>query len=257
MYLKVQYNNSIKQYTLTNNYNKPYIKVSNSILPLTTNTTQGLCIKINHNNTTYRPLEYNSMSTSATYYTSGINSNGLSSTTALTRSSTSQTIYHTCSSTSSTSYLTRSSTSGTSYLTQLSSLPSILMRYESTSINYSNNQSMIVSGSMAYDVTSYQQAGYNVRTGTEGMWPYEFGYSSTTCSIGAQMLYEYRATTITSRSTFSSSSTYSTAYHTYSLSFAFAPYYNYSYHTIYATRYTAHLQMGLINNYQYCIQKEI
>ena len=118
MYLKVQYNNSIKQYSLTNNYNKPYIKVNGSILPLTTNTTNGIHINIQANNTTYRPLEYQSMSTSNTYYTSAVNSNGLSSTTALTRSSTSQTIYHTCSSTSGTSYLTRSSTSGTSYLTQ-------------------------------------------------------------------------------------------------------------------------------------------
>ena len=31
MYLKVQYNNSIKNYTLTDNYNKPYIKVNGSI----------------------------------------------------------------------------------------------------------------------------------------------------------------------------------------------------------------------------------
>ena len=117
MYLKVQYNNSIKNYNLTDNYNKPYIKVSNSILPLTTNTTNGICIKIQANNTTYRPLEYQSMSTSDTYYTSAVNSNGLSSTTALTRSSTYDTQYYTRSSTSSTVYYTRSSTSGTNYLT--------------------------------------------------------------------------------------------------------------------------------------------
>ena len=118
MYLKVQYNNSIKLYTLTDNYNKPYIKISNSILPLTTNTTQGLHIKLYANNTTYIPLEYNSMSTSDTYYTSAIQSNGLSSTTALTRSSTYDTQYYTRSSTSSTVYYTRSSTSATNYLTK-------------------------------------------------------------------------------------------------------------------------------------------
>ena len=104
MYLKVQYNNSIKPYTLTDNYNKPYIKVNGSILPLTTNTTNGIHINIYANNTTYRPLEYNSMSTSDTYYTSAIQSNGLSSTTALTRSSTYDTQYYTRSSTSSTVY---------------------------------------------------------------------------------------------------------------------------------------------------------
>ena len=118
MYLKVQYNNSIKPYTLTDNYNKPYIKVNGSILPLTTNTTQGLHIKISMNNITYRPLEYNSMSTSDTYYTSKVDSIGLSSTTALTRSSTYDTQYYTRSSTSSTVYYTRSSTSGTNYLTK-------------------------------------------------------------------------------------------------------------------------------------------
>ena len=112
------------------------------------------------------------------------------------------------------------------------------MRYESTQINYSNNQSTIVNGSMSYDVTSYQQAGYNVYTGTQAVWPVEYGYYATTGSIGAQMLYEYRATTITSRNTFSYSSTYSTAWNTYSMSFAFQPYYNYSYHTIYKTQYS-------------------
>ena len=154
MYLKVQYNNSIKNYNLTNEYNKPYIKISNSILPLTTNTTNGIHLNIQANNTTYRPLEYNSMSTSDTYYTSAVNSNGLSSTTALTRSSTYDTQYYTRSSTSSTVYYTRSSTSGTNYLT--GSISHQMSCYGEQSMIYTIN------GGQYYTVTQYVTQSFSI-----------------------------------------------------------------------------------------------
>lgn len=111
-YLKIQNGTKTKEYTLTSAYQKPYIRVSNSILPLTTRTTTGMHLKAQNGNTSYRPLEYVSTSQSAstsesssvTYKTSKANSAGLSSTTALTRASTSQTVYDTRVSTSNTIY---------------------------------------------------------------------------------------------------------------------------------------------------------
>lgn len=123
MNLNIRQANATKSYVVTDVCTtRPRIVIKDgnnvSYLPLTTSAKQGFGLRNKVNGVNYRPLEYQSMSTSATYYTTAVASNGLSSTTALTRSSTSQTVYHTCSSTSGTSYLTRSSTSGTSYLTQ-------------------------------------------------------------------------------------------------------------------------------------------
>ena len=123
MKLNIRQANATKSYVVTDVCStRPRIAIKNgnnvSYLPLTTSSASGFGLRNKVNGSNYRPLEYQSMSTSATYYTSAVASNGLSSTTALTRSSTSQTVYHTCSSTSGTSYLTRSSTSGTSYLTK-------------------------------------------------------------------------------------------------------------------------------------------
>ncbi len=118
MYLEIKEGSSSKQYTLTDSYAKPYIKVSNqSVLPLTTNTTQGLQLKVSIGGSTMRGMEFNTMSTSVTYYSSAANPGIMSSTTALTRQSTSSTSYLTRPSTSGESYITRPSTSGTSYLT--------------------------------------------------------------------------------------------------------------------------------------------
>ena len=88
MYLKIKDNNQTKQYTLTSSFQKPYMVVkhesTSSVLPLTTNTTSGMHLKVKANNTTYRPMEFTSASGSGTYYTSQVNSDGLSSVTALT-----------------------------------------------------------------------------------------------------------------------------------------------------------------------------
>ena len=137
MKLNIRQANATKSYVVTDVCStRPRIAIKNgnnvSYLPLTTSSASGFGLRNKVNGSNYRPLEYQSMSTSATYYTSAVASNGLSSTTALTRSSTSQTVYHTCSSTSGTSYLTRSSTSGTSYLTALDTMLLIQESVKST-----------------------------------------------------------------------------------------------------------------------------
>jgi len=90
MYVKIKNGTKSKQYTLTDNYAKPYIVITNdnksSVLPLTTKTTSGLYMQVKLSGGTYRPLEYGG-STSETYYTTAENSAGLSSTTKLTRQS--------------------------------------------------------------------------------------------------------------------------------------------------------------------------
>lgn len=121
MDLKVSNSVTTKTYALTNVAPaKPYLNVSNSFLPLTTNTTSGLKLKVTKNNKTYRALEYGTVSSSDTFYTSANVSDGLSSTTGLTRASTSGTTYLTRASTSGTNYGTRASTSNTVYGTRAS-----------------------------------------------------------------------------------------------------------------------------------------
>ena len=123
MYLKIQNGATTKQYTLTSEYTKPYMKISGKILPLTTKTTTGLQIKGRNPKTTsitYRAMEYNSTSESAQYLTSSVDQAEMSSTTALTRASTSATIPLTCPSTSTTIPLTCPSTSATIALTRSS-----------------------------------------------------------------------------------------------------------------------------------------
>lgn len=93
-YLKIKNGTETKQYTLTDNYSKPYLVVNtNQVLPLTTDTTAGLRLNVGISDTTYRLLEYGSASASATYYTTAISSEGLSETTALTCESTSGTAF--------------------------------------------------------------------------------------------------------------------------------------------------------------------
>lgn len=121
MDLKVSNSVTTKTYALTNVAPaKPYLNVSNSFLPITTNTTSGLKLKVTKNNNTYRALEYGTVSSSDTFYTSANVSDGLSSTTGLTRASTSGTTYLTRASTSGTNYGTRASTSNTVYGTRAS-----------------------------------------------------------------------------------------------------------------------------------------
>ena len=140
-----------KSYLVTNNYNKPYIKISNSILPLTTNAPSygGGVIKCNINGNTYRVLEYRSTSSSSSdsYYTSAVNSDGLSNTTALTRSST-----------SGESYLTRSSTSGTSYGTTYTNQRYYSWSQEATSqyYTYTNYYTKVTAISYLPEFTTIQ-----------------------------------------------------------------------------------------------------
>ena len=165
MNLNIRQANATKSYVVTDVCTtRPRIAIKNgnnvSYLPLTTSAKQGFGLRNKVNGVNYRPLEYQSMSTSATYYTTAVASNGLSSTTALTRSSTSQTVYHTCSSTSGTSYLTRSSTSGTSYLTQ--SINEITASYYYTASDYYYWQAKYIyhhaTASYVYTAkTSYEQ----------------------------------------------------------------------------------------------------
>ena len=138
--------NNTKSYHVTNEYVKPYIHINGSILPLTSN--GGGVINLNINNTSYRPLEYKSQSASDTYYTSAVNSEGLSSTTALTRSSTSGESYETRSSTSGTSYGT--TVQGQSYFVNLSTYSTYSFyngNYTTSFITYSGYEITNVSGS--------------------------------------------------------------------------------------------------------------
>lgn len=80
-YLKIKNGQSTKQYTLTDSYQKPYLKVSNSVLPLTENTTSGLQLKVKNGTKTYRAMEYAETSGSGTFYTTAVDSSGLSETT--------------------------------------------------------------------------------------------------------------------------------------------------------------------------------
>jgi len=152
MYLKIKNGTSVKQYTLTDSYAKPYIKVSGSILPLTTQDTTGLRLKVKANNTTYRPLEYGSASASATYYTTSENTAGLSEITTLTREST-----------SGTSYLTRESTSGTSYLTKVVSTET-LFTHGMTHSTYWNFIAVLFAGRSTY--INFKRSNLWQRTGT-------------------------------------------------------------------------------------------
>lgn len=134
MNLKVSNSIVTKTYTLTNQQpNKPYLNVGESYLPLTTSTKNGVKLKIQSGNNTYRPLEYGTVSSSDTFYTSANVSDGLSSTTGLTRTSTSGTTYLTRASTSNTVYGTRASTSGTTYLTRASTSGTTYLTRASTS----------------------------------------------------------------------------------------------------------------------------
>lgn len=104
-YLPITDGIETKRYLATSAYpTKPYLHVGNDVIPLTTNTTNGLQLKVKVGTQTYRLMEYGSESASATYYTSAEVSEGLSEVTALTREST-----------SGESYLTRESTSGEIY----------------------------------------------------------------------------------------------------------------------------------------------
>ena len=91
MYIKIKNGTKTKEYTLTESYEKPYLHVKSSVLPLTTNTTNGFHLKMKNNGKTYRPLEYKS----STIYTTAANPGNMSSTTALTYARTYATIYRT------------------------------------------------------------------------------------------------------------------------------------------------------------------
>lgn len=107
MYLKIANDTKTKSYRLTESAEKPYIVVqtsksdgsgtttSKSYLPLTTKSGTGLRMNIKSGTETYRPMEYKSVTSSETFYSSSVNVGNLSSTTALTRASTSGTKYGT------------------------------------------------------------------------------------------------------------------------------------------------------------------
>ena len=113
MYLVIKDdNNNKKSYQVTDAFNKPYMKVSNSILPLTLNTTNGLQLKLGDS-------EHATTGTvQTTVRTSSINNIGMSNSSALTTTVSYDTSALTESTTQSyissygTEALTRASTSG-------------------------------------------------------------------------------------------------------------------------------------------------
>lgn len=114
-YIKIKNGSTTKQYTLTNAHAKPYLRVSNSYLPLTEATTAGFKLRVKSGTKSYRAMEYLSSSSSTTYHTTAANQAGLSSVTALTRSYTTATAPLTCESTSDTLYGTQSVAAGGIY----------------------------------------------------------------------------------------------------------------------------------------------
>lgn len=164
MYIGINNRKTTRSYMLTSGeILKPYIVVQTKnssttergTLPLTTNTTRGLHLSVQLGSTTYRPLEGHSVSASDTYYTSYEQSEGLSSTTALTREST-----------SGESYLTRSSTSGYGTKT-VNTKPTVQSAYRTT---FTGTQ-MTPSG-------NYTISGYMTRTSS---------YSEIEYTIGGQV----------------------------------------------------------------------
>ena len=154
MYLKIKNGNQTKQYTLTNAYAKPYIKVSNSVLPLSPEDKPGLRLKAKIGNQTYRAMEYLNSSTSASYLTTAAGSAGLSSTTALTESSV-----------TATGYLTKSFTSVSQYTTdtQVSSQKTGT-EVQTTGQSYETKETLMYSaeGTQSYSFTT--TTGYVVGT---------------------------------------------------------------------------------------------
>lgn len=63
-YLVIQNNNETKKYPCDSSADHPFLKVSNSYLPLVTDTTSGLGVKIKIDSKTYRPLGYVNTTTS-------------------------------------------------------------------------------------------------------------------------------------------------------------------------------------------------
>lgn len=137
MNLNIKYSTSTKRYFLTSACSKPYLKVNNmSYLPLTTKTTNGMYLKAKVGNQTYRALEYESISTSETYYTSESVSSGMSSTTALTATEVTRT-----------EAITESITTGYEYLTAVSS--------ESIALTQSMTNQPYVKGAFGLYTTEY------------------------------------------------------------------------------------------------------
>ena len=120
MYLNIQDGNTSMQYTLTESYTKPYIKVNNeSVLPLITDTSQGLQLKVQINNQTYRGAVYSSTSESASYLTSSSNKGDMSNTTALTSVKTTSVETLTSVATTSTAVTTATRTSKSTPMTKV------------------------------------------------------------------------------------------------------------------------------------------
>lgn len=158
-YLAISHGNESKRYLATSAYpTKPYMHVGNDVIPLTTNTTSGLQLKVKIGGQTYRPMEYGSESASASYYTTAEVSEGLSETTALTRVST-----------SGESYLTRESTSGTSYLT---SVDCYRFRYTMTDGSHTLAQTSVDHTYISDipDVTSWETGTATVRIQDQGAY---------------------------------------------------------------------------------------
>ena len=151
-YLPITDGIETKRYLATSAYpTKPYLHVGNDVIPLTTNTTNGLQLKVKVGTQTYRLMEYGSESASATYYTSAEVSEGLSEVTALTREST-----------SGESYLTRESTSGEIYGT---SAEHYLTSFVTLSTHVGSSSEIYRSSTQKITITSFKKSTYTATKG--------------------------------------------------------------------------------------------
>ena len=133
MYLVIKDDNgNRKSYNVTSACNTPYLGVSNSFLPLTLNTSQGLQLRIKDQDNVTTAVSQTTIQTSST------DNIGMSNTSGITRSASYDTAYITQTeqktqiTTTGTSYLTRASTSGTRYLTAESTTDTIYFTQKST-----------------------------------------------------------------------------------------------------------------------------
>ncbi len=141
MNLNIKYSTSTKRYFLTSACSKPYLKVNNiSYLPLTTKTTNGMYLKAKVGNQTYRALEYESISTSDTYYTSESASSGMSSTTALTTTDVTRTEAITESVITGYEYLTAVSSESIALTQSMTNQPYVKWVYKMCTTEYDPNE---------------------------------------------------------------------------------------------------------------------
>lgn len=197
-YIKIKSGSTAKQYTLTNNYPKPYLRVSNSYLPLTEATTTGMRLRVKTGAKSYRAMEYKSSSSSTTYRTTAASPSVLSSTTALTEEETTSVKYGTLNSAVGTNLriiLTTEIaqlTNGLNAYTYLTTTRNAIYDVKSASLSLTNNYYWSVTSWLytVYTVNETTASGNTYRSGSQVGTSFS---SSRADSTSATSSYESKA----------------------------------------------------------------